>query len=248
VWWATPGTPRPDLVTLLGQDERARWHRMRPGPAREAYLVAHALARTVLGRVVGVAPDALRFGISRCAGCGREHGKPYLLDSPDLSWSLSHTSGRVAVAVAPFPVGIDVESVRDAPDGLPSSALSFAERATLPAEGRKDALLRYWVRKEAVLKAAGYGLGTGVTGLTVSPPWAPPAVVSWEDGVAGVSLVDLAGAGPGYVASLAVVGPAPVVDELALVVGAPAFEDDRVTPDAVMAGDALADAERPEAG
>jgi len=251
VWWATPGTAGPTggLVTLLGQDERARWHRMRPGPAREAYLVAHALLRVVLGRETGGAPDALRFGVAPCAGCGGDHGKPYLLDAPDISWSLSHTNGRVVLAVTHgVPVGIDVESVRHAPYDMPTAALSPLERVALPVEGRRAALLLYWVRKEAVLKAAGYGLGGGVTSLTVSPPSAPSAVLRWEGGPADVHLVDLRGAGPGYVASLAMRGAVPDVTELPVVVGAPAFEDDRVAPDAVMAGDAFAHAERPEAG
>jgi 4'-phosphopantetheinyl transferase len=41
-------------------------------------------------------------------------------------------------------------------------------------------LARWWVRKEAVLKATGFGLGIDPTDVEVSAPREPPSIVGWR--------------------------------------------------------------------
>ena len=90
-------------------------------------------------------------------------------------------------------------------------ALSAEERRTLaalpPAE-RDPGFLRYWTRKEAVLKATGHGLAVAPAAIAVTGPREPPAVVAVTvEGVVErpVYLRDL-DVGPGHVAALAVLG------------------------------------------
>jgi 4'-phosphopantetheinyl transferase len=90
--------------------------------------------------------------------------------------------------------------------------LSAAEQpavAALPAAARGGAVLRYWTRKEALLKATGVGLAVAPAALTVTPPDAAPALVAWEAAPpldAAAHLFDLS-PGPGHIASLAILGP-----------------------------------------
>jgi 4'-phosphopantetheinyl transferase len=65
-------------------------------------------------------------------------------------------------------------------------------------------LLRYWTRKEAVVKATGDGIGVGLTGVIVTPPENPPALLDYggRDAIA-VQMADLHCCS-GYLASAAV--------------------------------------------
>jgi uncharacterized glyoxalase superfamily protein PhnB len=78
----------------------------------------------------------------------------------------------------------------------------------MPDSRRAAAFVRYWVRKEAVLKATGHGLSVPPRRLTVSPPDAPAALLSWTGRPTPhlpVHLVDLP-APEGYAAGLASLG------------------------------------------
>jgi 4'-phosphopantetheinyl transferase len=155
-----------------------------------------------------------------CPDCGRPHGRPRLVSGAGPAFSVSHSGDLVGVAFATAPaVGLDVEQV--APpraEGLADAVLSPAERADFdrsdPARRGTD-LFRYWVRKEAVLKATGEGLRVPLSDLTASPAGQPPRLVEWAgrpEAPARFTLYDLQG-DPGHAASLAVAGGQPAVRE-----------------------------------
>lgn len=89
-------------------------------------------------------------------------------------------------------VGLDVERFTDHDfDSLASVALSTLEQQVLargPAGVRPSAVLRYWTRKESVLKALGVGLSRPPASIEVSAPDATAAVLNWS----GSQLVELA--------------------------------------------------------
>ncbi|HWG80304.1 MAG TPA: 4'-phosphopantetheinyl transferase superfamily protein [Stellaceae bacterium] len=216
VWWARPAAGRRSLLALLDAGERGRCARFHRDADRARYLAAHALARLVLAGHLGIPAPALSFRAT-CRQCGAsDHGKPRLrIAGAGLEFSLSHSGARVVLAVArDAPVGVDVERLNAERDfaALVPAVLSAAEQpavAALPAAERAGAVLRYWTRKEALLKATGDGLGVAPAALTVTPPDVPPALVAWEAAPpldAAAHLFDLS-PGPGHVASLAVLGP-----------------------------------------
>lgn len=221
VWWASPAAAGAPLVALLDAAERERWSRFRRDEDRARYLVAHALKRIVLAGYLGVPPGALAFA-ARCPRCGGAHGKPRLGEPYGaLEFSLSHSGDRVALAVARgVPVGVDVERLAPERDrgSLAAAVLSAAEQETmaaLPQARRGAALLRYWTRKEALLKATGDGLAVAPTSLTVSAPEAAPALLAWAAEPplgARVALFDL-DPGPRHIASLAVLGACVAIAE-----------------------------------
>lgn len=100
-----------------------------------------------------------------CDLCGGPHGRPRLeVDGGPGPWaSIARTPGLTVVAVASAPVGVDVEVAREPAEleDLARVALSDDERghvAGLHPSARSEAVLRAWVRKEAVLKCTGHGL------------------------------------------------------------------------------------------
>ena len=86
-------------------------------------------------------------------------GKPYFPDSPWF-FSISHTQRRVFCALSRKKVGIDAEELdRPVRLALADKVLSDFERAQFDvAENPRQALLTFWVLKEAAAKLAGTGL------------------------------------------------------------------------------------------
>ncbi len=91
-------------------------------------------------------------------------GKPYL-SSPELHFSLSHSRGRVALALSSLgPVGLDIEKIR------PVRIEQLAQRVFTPGElramealpmtgrHREDYFFWRWTCKEARVKLSGEGL------------------------------------------------------------------------------------------
>ncbi|MGQ0521727.1 MAG: 4'-phosphopantetheinyl transferase family protein [Actinomycetota bacterium] len=216
VWWAAATAVPQGWEDVLGTSERTRVDRFAFEADRRRYVVAHVLARRVLGIYVGAGAADLRF-VAVCPRCGGPHGKPALLGAGagDVDFSISHSGDWAVVAVARgMPVGVDVERIEPSIVELAGAGevLTAVERRVvdrLPAAERPAAIVRYWVRKEAALKASGDGLAVPPGALTVSPPRAPAAVLSsgppWTAGP--VRLRDLAER-EGYAASVAFLGDA----------------------------------------
>jgi 4'-phosphopantetheinyl transferase len=128
---------------------------------RERFVFAHGGIRAVLSRYLGISPDLVGFDRG-------ESGKPMLAkelcDPSAITFNLSHAHGRALVAVSRTQnVGIDLERVRlDVPvENLSRRFFTQSEHTTImqSAPDQRAALFfRYWVAKEAVLKAQGIGL------------------------------------------------------------------------------------------
>jgi len=161
--------------------------------------------RALLALYLGVARD--RVPIARDAG-----GRP-TVGAAGISLSVSHSGDDLVVAVAAGqPVGVDVECLRAGPwNLLPSQALTPSELATLEHEvgmERDRAFLRFWTRKEALLKAAGVGLAVDPRELEVSGPGLPASVLRvpaqlGRESDWSIRDIEL----PGLVAAVALAGP-----------------------------------------
>jgi 4'-phosphopantetheinyl transferase len=219
LWWARLAGTRPGLDRLLDPVEQQRQAAYRHQADRDRFTLGVVVSRLVLGAHLALAPQ--RVSIDRtCPHCGRPDGRPRSVDDAGVQFSISHSGDLVVVAFTiDCPVGVDVE--RMDPAGEPELAqliLSPAERAdfdSLPTAGRFRGFFRYWVRKEAVLKATGDGLRVPLGDLTLSAPDQPPRLVAWlgrPEVPPRVHLVDLPG-DPVSAAALALVGGSPVVHE-----------------------------------
>ena len=86
-----------------------------------------------------------------------ENGMPLPFDG--TFWSITHKTHYVGGVVAPTPIGIDIERIRDFSRGLFRKTAADQEWALANTE--KKSLLtffRFWTSKEAVLKATGIGI------------------------------------------------------------------------------------------
>ena len=161
-------------VSVLSDEERARYRRFHfPRDARD-YAAAHALLRHTLSGLGGRAPDCWRFDAPA-------NGKPFLMheDAFRAEFSLSHTHGMVACAVttaADARVGVDVECIDRGVDAAGLAARFFAPAeaahlAQLDDEARRDRFFDLWTLKEALVKALGVSMAMSLSSLafTIGP-------------------------------------------------------------------------------
>jgi 4'-phosphopantetheinyl transferase len=179
-------------------------------------VAAHGALRVIIGGYVGADPASLDFVVG-------EHGKPALrrhdgMAASDIEFNLSHSADLALVAVARArPVGVDLE--RWASD---VEHLDLAERFFSPAERRAlralapapdliaSGFFAAWTRKEAYLKAIGYGISRGLHhfDVTLAPGERARLLADRldETAIERWSMTDLDPA-PGYSAALVVASP-----------------------------------------
>jgi len=150
-----------DWRSVLSGEELDRAGRFRTEVLAHRYLVSRVMLRRVLGAAMNLAPERVAFG--------REaRGKPCLVDPAGIGFNLAHTGDLMLLAVTPgVPVGVDIERVRrlKAAQDIARRFFTGREAGWLRAfEGAAvdRAFFRLWTRKEAVLKATGEGISSGL--------------------------------------------------------------------------------------
>ena len=143
-----------DAEGLLTAAECRRASEFRRDEDRQDFIAAHALVRSCAARLLGTAMASLTVA-QCCPTCGGPHGKPAIAGFPGLHVSLAHSRGVVAAAAGFGPIGIDVEALGGRPvsAGELDSVLAPREILAQARAGNDQlALLRQWVRKEALVK------------------------------------------------------------------------------------------------
>ncbi len=169
-----------------------------------------AVVQEALRRYPGVCDAGARY--ERDA-----HGRPSVRGHGNLRISVSHTEGALLVAIAARGrVGVDIERVRER--GLVRlryHALTGPERDELErhaAARQTEVFLNYWTRKEALLKAAGFGLAIDLRLIELPPRRTSPHPTVVPDSLGRPEdwwIVDLDL--DGYAAAVAVDAPLPRV-------------------------------------
>ncbi len=124
---------------------------------RRQHELAHAAQDRILAAYLEIEPEDLEYNTL-------PGGKPVLADG-SLEFNLSHSGALALVAVSrDLQVGVDLEHPRDFKNeaGMARRICCARELEHLACATEPDELLRLWVRKEAVVKATGEGLGNGL--------------------------------------------------------------------------------------
>jgi len=165
------GSPRciERCLEWLDEAEHRRATRLVREQDRQHYVLAHGGLRAVLSRYLGLPPSVISLGRT-------EAGKPFVArnsrEHSAITFNLSHAHNRALIAVSKAQeVGVDLELVRSKIDVVKLSERYFipSEHAVLmqaTEEHRALIFFRYWVSKEAALKAKGIGL-QGLSGCEV---------------------------------------------------------------------------------
>jgi 4'-phosphopantetheinyl transferase len=145
----------------LSPAERQRADRFVFPRDRLHHTVAHGIMRHLLGAYCDVRPESLEFDVN---AAGKPRLKPRGGPAEALQFNLTHSDDRAVLGVSDGrELGVDLEKIRSIEAVEISRRFFFgSEREAIESavsERRESIFYRYWVAKEAVLKAQGIGLG-----------------------------------------------------------------------------------------
>jgi len=151
----------------LNEGERASAARLTHPAVRGRHIVSRFLRRRLLAECTGRPEKELVF-------LDDGAGKPRLAGAGGWDFNTSHAGDFVAVAAAPFAVGLDLEEVRDVPEMQriveryfhPDEAAAWLAR---PPTSQQADFFRLWCAREAAMKCAGLGLAAGMEITRVDP-------------------------------------------------------------------------------
>jgi 4'-phosphopantetheinyl transferase len=153
---------------MLDANEQHHAQQLKNELVQRRYVAVHGQLRYLLAQTLQQAPEKLI--INKAA-----HGKPYLADYPQLAFNLSHSDNVFVIALGwHCQLGVDVESVKQRPN-LPALVKKcFAQEEAdywqqLPDEQKTAEFYRFWTRKEAIVKATGFGIALGLQHCAINP-------------------------------------------------------------------------------
>lgn len=158
----------PTYLRILDAVEQAHAETIKNPLPRKRYVEVHGRLRMVLAQTLNVPPETITIQKT-------EHGKPYLVDTPEWVFNLSHSANAMVIAVAwNCQLGVDVEfcKPRTGLAGLVDKCFGEEEIAywkRLPEDQKVTEFYRFWTRKEAFVKATGRGIALGLSHCVINP-------------------------------------------------------------------------------
>lgn len=154
----------------LSPDEQQRAERYVFEDVRNRFVVCRYRVRQLLGKLLGLKPQEVKFAYSQWGKPKLEAREQRLAAVPpgvQVHFNVSHSGDTGALAVSRLPVGVDVEVLQKKFDyrSIMSLVVSEHEKRDWNAisESRRDhEMMRLWVCKEALLKAMGLGIAEGL--------------------------------------------------------------------------------------
>ncbi|MBR1668652.1 MAG: 4'-phosphopantetheinyl transferase superfamily protein [Bacteroidaceae bacterium] len=100
-----------------------------------------------------------------------EHGKPSLVEHPEIHFNVSHCKKAVACVVSSEAVGVDVECIGRYNEALARHVLNDKEYAQVCQSSNPQLLFTsYWTQKEAIVKLTGRGIDDDLKNLLLNYP------------------------------------------------------------------------------
>lgn len=118
-------------------------------------LIGEILAKTLIKRTFGIDIAKQKFAYL-------EQGKPYLLNSPDVHFNISHSGKYVVCAVSDKPVGVDIQKIGEYSSDVAKRGCNEKELEQIENSlDKASEFTKLWTQKEAVLKMYGTGIASG---------------------------------------------------------------------------------------
>jgi 4'-phosphopantetheinyl transferase len=155
----------PNLKDFISKDERLRAERFRFDSDRETYIACHSLLRLAIAERLNVNP----FEINYISG----YNKKPLVEGNSMFFNITHTKHTFAFAISENDfVGIDLESFTQDMEVRSIARRFFSKKESefifKSKTGINKRFFLLWTRKEAMLKALGFGITNNLPEMEVS--------------------------------------------------------------------------------
>ncbi len=159
-----------DFLPLLNKYEREKLANYTRQDLQQKYINVRGILRIILAPYLNCMPQQIIIKTGK-------YGKPFVSDKSDepVQFNLSHTGNEFAIVVSNCSeVGVDIEQCkkRKSLQALVEKCFSDQEANywnALPEEQKTGMFFRFWVRKEAFVKAVGRGIGLGLNQCSINP-------------------------------------------------------------------------------
>ncbi|OAT84214.1 hypothetical protein A6P54_02650 [Bacillus sp. MKU004] len=154
-----PSVSSKEIASLLDYyllpNELKRYYNYKLSKKRLEFLFGRILIKVILSEILNIEVKEIVLDETK-------YGKPYLVNSENINFNLSHSNNVLALVVSKLKVGIDIETldqkVRFHEYKIALTKLEFEYLEDLKNEEAKSKFLTLWTKKEAFLKAIGKGL------------------------------------------------------------------------------------------
>ncbi len=151
---------------ILSEEEKANASSFKMNYHRKGYILSHVILRLLLSKYTGTPPELIKIHKNK-------YGKPYIKSHKLIKFNISHSKEKLAIAVASFEIGIDIEYVNPNFDIDEILDITLSENEKLNIKKLKSNLQKkqfymYWTQKEALLKAMGAGINNDLNKLEIS--------------------------------------------------------------------------------
>lgn len=124
------------------------------------YLTTHSIINFIFSQIIECA-------VSDIIHEKAKNGKPYVENSKNVKFNISHSYGCAVVALAKNDIGVDIEFINRKFLFKDITDISFSKREIGYVKNDAKRFYRYWVAKEAYLKYEGVGLFKDIRYLEV---------------------------------------------------------------------------------
>ena len=149
---------------ILSKEEKENANSFKMDYHRKCYILSHVILRLLLSKYTGIIPELIEIHKNK-------YGKPFI-KSDELKFNISHSKDKLAIAMASFEVGIDIEYINPNFDIYEIIDITLSESEKLNIKKLEFSLqnkqfYKYWTQKEALLKAMGTGINMDLNKLEI---------------------------------------------------------------------------------
>lgn len=144
------------FLNICESEKKNRIMNMKNKRASELSLVANALAKFAIKNTFGIPIKEQLFAVG-------QHGKPFLKNTNNVYFSISHSGTMAVCAVSDCMVGVDVQKIT-------KFSKKTADFIGLPSDCKTDEFFKAWTQVEAASKRIGEPLISFVKSVSAPTP------------------------------------------------------------------------------